>query len=314
MRETVSDLDLRKPLTPSNGPGLYQVLTGLFTTPHTIHSLLGFFVVDPRYLLIPTDIPYHDRSFPDLVSKVNCSKEENISILSSCYSFFSWLTKEPYAVRAGWHRMFAAAVTCFKDEKLSAHDPHAISCLETHTEACNDDPPLASAHVHVVDVHTVSSIDAGDPRSHGARVLPDRSNTSTPRSEAVDRVLEREVVNAELVRVPHADEDAQGRLDTAPIRTMTAEEEATAGSSVTTSALLPPLLDREVDPSTTGDAPVAERALNLLQGQAGVFVQSLERGEDTGMGAVDEIRAASLLAPYGRVDAAGDTGEQDNGA
>ncbi|KAF7800074.1 hypothetical protein EIP86_011317 [Pleurotus ostreatoroseus] len=71
-----SGFDLSDPLTPmshSDEPSLSRVLTDLFTTSQTVHSLLEFFVRNPQHLPIPTDGSYHRSSFPELVSNVRCS-------------------------------------------------------------------------------------------------------------------------------------------------------------------------------------------------------------------------------------------------
>lgn len=80
VKESLPDTDFDKPLIPgSDGSsfGLYRVLTYLFTTPHTIHSLLNYFIEHPDHLLITSNMSCNDgpSSFPNLVSDLRLSRE-----------------------------------------------------------------------------------------------------------------------------------------------------------------------------------------------------------------------------------------------
>ncbi|KAF7795417.1 hypothetical protein EIP86_006575 [Pleurotus ostreatoroseus] len=148
------DVERHKPRTPtaSDEPGLYQVLADLFTTSHTTHSLLDFFIKGHLQLLIPTNISRPDWSFSDLMGNVQCSRERNILTLRTCASFFSTNanridkqelmslcyfiymlnTENDDETRASWHRMFVAAAACFTGDEPKTCGPRTECSPETY--------------------------------------------------------------------------------------------------------------------------------------------------------------------------------------
>ncbi|KAF7795426.1 hypothetical protein EIP86_006584 [Pleurotus ostreatoroseus] len=271
-----SDFVLRNPLTPmshSDEPSLARVLTDLFTTPQTIHSLFDFFVLFPHAFV---------------VQKV-----------------LSLNTRVDDEVRAGWHRMFAAAVTCIGNAESASQESQELRSQEEHTEICN----VAFTLIRDIHYYNNDDYDTGNPRrQHDIGDLSDRSKTSSPLLGSVDRALEGEVKEQRYApaRAYQAVEDAPDILDPTPIRSMTTEQEVTANSSRTASTLPVQLLVRGADQGSPSEASHVGYSSKDV---AVVSTQPAER-EDTSVGAVEsEIRVVLRPASPIPLRTADDSGE-----
>ncbi|KAF7795418.1 hypothetical protein EIP86_006576 [Pleurotus ostreatoroseus] len=191
----------------SEEPSLSQVLTDLFTTPHTAHSLLDFFVRNLRHVLLPTDSSYRYQFFPNLLWHENFSQEESILVLSNCASFFS-----------------KAAVSTRKSNRCAL----LRVCLLVYTfRTPTDDEVRAGWHRHARIADASPTPDIGslsDPRSHQKDGgLSDMLERPPPQSESVTRNREEGV--EEIRHAPSHVHEAKGdEADDAP-------REATVGSS-----------------------------------------------------------------------------------
>lgn len=87
--KNLPDASFDQPLTgPLDGPGLYRVLTDLFTTPHTTRPLLHFLAIHSRFLS-PSSQLDNDRFFLELIAHTDSSSRELLIVLQCGYLFMT---------------------------------------------------------------------------------------------------------------------------------------------------------------------------------------------------------------------------------
>ncbi|KAF7795420.1 hypothetical protein EIP86_006578 [Pleurotus ostreatoroseus] len=68
---------------------------------------------------------------------VSPGKSNRCALLRVCYLVYRLSTETGDEVRAGWHRMFAAAVTCFGNAESASRESQEPCSQRKHTEICN---------------------------------------------------------------------------------------------------------------------------------------------------------------------------------